>query len=137
MVPGFLDQILDNLLANVLEATPAGRAVRVHASNTGGMVEIHVVDEGRGMAEEERRRAFDRFWRGAGSAGAQGPGWASRSSDSSPGRAVPRPSCARPPEAASTPWCGSPLPAWATGRWPLPASEAVRPSVRVRPWGSV
>jgi len=74
MVPGFLDQILDNLLANALEATPAGRAVRVHASNTGGMVEIHVVDEGRGMAEEERRRAFDRFWRGAGSARGTGSG---------------------------------------------------------------
>ncbi len=74
MVPGYLDQILDNLLANALEATPAGRAVRVHASQADGTVEIHVVDEGRGMAEEERRRAFDRFWRGAGSSPGSGSG---------------------------------------------------------------
>jgi len=74
MVPGYLDQILDNLLANALEATPPGRAVRVHADSTGGFVEIHVVDEGRGMAKDDRRRAFDRFWRGSTSRAGSGSG---------------------------------------------------------------
>jgi len=74
MVAGYLDQILDNLLANALEATPPGRAVRVHAELKGGVVEIHVVDEGRGMAAEDRRRAFDRFWRGSGSRAGSGSG---------------------------------------------------------------
>jgi signal transduction histidine kinase len=74
MVAGYLDQILDNLLANALEATPPGRAVRVHAESKGGVVEIHVVDEGRGMAADDRRRAFDRFWRGSGSRAGSGSG---------------------------------------------------------------
>ncbi len=74
MVSGYLDQILDNLLANALEATPPGRAVRVHAALRGGVVEIHVVDEGRGMGEDDRRRAFDRFWRGPGSRAGTGSG---------------------------------------------------------------
>ena len=26
--------------------------------------EVHVVDEGPGLTDEERERAFDRFWRG-------------------------------------------------------------------------
>ena len=33
LVPGHLEQILDNLLANALEATPAGRSVRVSVSS--------------------------------------------------------------------------------------------------------
>ena len=74
MVAGYLDQILDNLLANAVEATPPGRAVRVYAAANGGVVEIHVVDEGRGMAAEDRRRAFDRFWRGTGSRAGAGSG---------------------------------------------------------------
>ena len=28
--------------------------------------EVHVVDEGPGLTDEERERAFDRFWRGRG-----------------------------------------------------------------------
>ena len=74
IVAGYLDQILDNLLANAVEATPPGRAVRVYAAANGGVVEIHVVDEGRGMAAEDRRRAFDRFWRGNGSRAGAGSG---------------------------------------------------------------
>jgi len=46
----------------------------VYAAANGGVVEIHVVDEGRGMAAEDRRRAFDRFWRGNGSRAGAGSG---------------------------------------------------------------
>ena len=63
-VPGHLEQILDNLLANAVDATPEGNEVRLEVEQVGEGVEVHVVDSGRGMTEEERGRAFDRFWRG-------------------------------------------------------------------------
>lgn len=63
-VPGAVTQILDNLLANALEVAPAGTEVRVRAALVDGHVELHVVDEGPGLPDEDRRRAFDRFWRG-------------------------------------------------------------------------
>jgi signal transduction histidine kinase len=56
---GRVEQILDNLLANAIEASPPGSTVSVSASAR----ELHVVDEGAGLSEAERRRAFDRFWR--------------------------------------------------------------------------
>ena len=67
LVPGDLDQILDNLLANALDATPDDSLIQV-VLDTGldGHANIHVVDEGPGMTDEERTRAFDRFWRGSG-----------------------------------------------------------------------
>jgi signal transduction histidine kinase len=67
LVPGDLDQILDNLLANAVEASPAGGRIRVQLSaGEPGWIELHVIDEGPGMAPEDRRRAFDRFWQGPG-----------------------------------------------------------------------
>jgi signal transduction histidine kinase len=62
IVPGHLDQILDNLIDNALDATPAGRSVTLWARTTGAGVEIHVTDEGTGMTDDERQRAFDPFW---------------------------------------------------------------------------
>jgi signal transduction histidine kinase len=70
LVPGDLDQILDNLLANALDASPEGGSISVRltpANNS--QVELHVTDEGPGMNPEDRRRAFDRFWQGPGSNG--------------------------------------------------------------------
>jgi len=64
--PGHLDQILDNLLANALDATPAGGEVSLAASSQDGHVDIHVVDSGAGMTASDRARAFDRFWRSEG-----------------------------------------------------------------------
>lgn len=74
LVPGHLEQIIDNLLANALEATPAGRCVQVSLRHDAGLVEVHVSDEGRGMGEQERRHAFDRFWRGSTSRPGAGSG---------------------------------------------------------------
>jgi signal transduction histidine kinase len=64
--PGRLDQVLDNLLANAIEASPPGTSVSVHASYRGGRVELAVADAGPGMTEQQRARAFDRFWRPTG-----------------------------------------------------------------------
>jgi len=74
LVPGYLEQILDNLLANALEATPAGRSVLVSVHQERTTIAVHVIDEGRGMGDEERRHAFDRFWRGSTSRPGSGSG---------------------------------------------------------------
>lgn len=70
MVPGDLEQILDNLLANALDASPARTTITARVATTGTQrLEVHVIDQGPGMNESERRHAFDRFWQGPGSRG--------------------------------------------------------------------
>jgi signal transduction histidine kinase len=66
-VPGYLDQILDNLISNAIEATPAGRAIHLRVAQERDRVALHVTDEGIGMSDTDRAHAADRFWRGAGS----------------------------------------------------------------------
>jgi signal transduction histidine kinase len=66
-VPGALEQVLDNLLANALRAAPAGSQVHLRVARVDGWVELHVTDQGPGMPADQRQRAFDRFWRGPGS----------------------------------------------------------------------
>jgi signal transduction histidine kinase len=61
--PDHLEQILDNLLANALEATPAAGSVVLHALRVGDGVEVHVIDDGPRMSPTDRKGAFDRFWR--------------------------------------------------------------------------
>lgn len=63
ITPGRLEQVLDNLLANALEASPAGSTIRVRIAGGPGGVTVGVADEGPGMTERQRARAFDRFWR--------------------------------------------------------------------------
>ena len=60
-----LRQVLDNLIENALEASPAGSTVTMVA--TGG--ELRVRDEGPGLSPEQREHAFDRFWRARAGAG--------------------------------------------------------------------
>ncbi|TPQ18249.1 sensor histidine kinase [Streptomyces sporangiiformans] len=80
-VPGAVEQILDNLLSNALRVSPPGTTVSIdlrrhaaqerrfphhfphHRTSGPARVDLHVMDEGPGMTEEQRRRAFDRFWR--------------------------------------------------------------------------
>jgi signal transduction histidine kinase len=70
LVPGDLEQILDNLLANALDASPEGGRISVQLTpSDGSHLELHVTDEGPGMSPDDRQRAFDRFWQGAGSNG--------------------------------------------------------------------
>lgn len=66
-IPGAVEQILDNLLANALRATPPESTITVNChpmtGAEGAMVAVHVIDQGPGMSPEQRARAFDRFWR--------------------------------------------------------------------------
>jgi signal transduction histidine kinase len=58
---GHLEQILDNLIANALEALSPGNMVRLATSATAAGVQITVADNGPGMSAEDRERAFLRF----------------------------------------------------------------------------
>lgn len=62
-LPGAVDQVLDNLIANAVRVAPEDSAIRVTAEPDGDTVEVHVIDAGPGMSAEQRSHAFDRFWR--------------------------------------------------------------------------
>ncbi|MFF8394318.1 sensor histidine kinase [Streptomyces sp. NPDC016172] len=72
--PGALDQMLDNVLSNALEVSPDGGTITVRVEPRGDVVGVSVLDEGPGMSDTEKSRAFDRFWRGQGLTGKSGSG---------------------------------------------------------------
>ncbi|MCK8438148.1 HAMP domain-containing histidine kinase [Streptomyces sp. D2-8] len=72
--PGHLDQMLDNVLSNALEVSPDGGTITVRVEPRGDVVGVSVLDEGPGMSDAEKSRAFDRFWRGQGLTGKSGSG---------------------------------------------------------------
>jgi signal transduction histidine kinase len=69
-------QILDNLLANAFAASPEGSTIDVMARRVADRVELRVSDQGPGLSQEHKARAFDRFWRGHESGGGSGLGLA-------------------------------------------------------------
>ena len=58
---GHLEQILDNLLANALDAAGKGNHVRVRTSAIADGTRLVVSDDGPGMTADDRDRAFLRF----------------------------------------------------------------------------
>jgi signal transduction histidine kinase len=58
---GHLEQVLDNLLANALEAVPTGGHISVGATATGPVARITVIDDGPGMTEQQRTAALRRY----------------------------------------------------------------------------
>jgi signal transduction histidine kinase len=58
---GHLEQVLDNLIANALDALTAGGHVTVTAAASTAGAQITVADDGPGMSAEDRERAFLRF----------------------------------------------------------------------------
>jgi signal transduction histidine kinase len=58
---GHLEQVLDNLIANALEALSPGHQVIVTATATASGPQVTVSDNGPGMTAEDRERAFLRF----------------------------------------------------------------------------
>ena len=61
MGEGHLEQVLDNLVANALDALSAGSHVTVTTTATTAGARITVADDGPGMNAEDRERAFLRF----------------------------------------------------------------------------
>ena len=68
-----VEQVLTNLLENAARYTPPGTVVTLRAAPVagGGEVEVAVIDHGPGVAEAERERIFDEFYRPR--AAGQGP----------------------------------------------------------------
>lgn len=72
--PGHLEQVLDNAISNALAVAPDRSTVTLHVQPSGDRVVLEVRDEGPGMPDVEKARAFDRFWRGRGLTGPAGSG---------------------------------------------------------------
>ncbi|MCQ9183371.1 HAMP domain-containing histidine kinase [Streptomyces sp. IBSBF 2953] len=72
--PGHLDQVLDNVLSNALEVSPDGATITVRVESGAREAVLSVADEGPGMPDADKDRAFDRFWRGQGLTGRSGSG---------------------------------------------------------------
>jgi signal transduction histidine kinase len=64
-----LEQVLDNLLANALDALTSGGTITVTTQVAGPMAQIVVRDDGPGMSAQQRHAAFHRFVTGGGGAG--------------------------------------------------------------------
>jgi two-component system sensor histidine kinase HydH len=60
--PDLLSQVLIGLLANAVEAVPAGGAIALDAYASDGAVQVSVADSGPGIAEEVRARIFEPFF---------------------------------------------------------------------------
>ncbi|MGL6278440.1 MAG: ATP-binding protein [Gaiella sp.] len=59
-----VEQTVDNLLSNALEAVGRGGAIVVDVEARPDAAELAVRDDGPGLTDDDKRRAFDRFWRG-------------------------------------------------------------------------
>jgi signal transduction histidine kinase len=68
-----LRSLLENLVDNALRYAPAGSSVTVSVREVDEMIELRVVDAGRGVPASERERVFERFHRVAGD-GTRGTG---------------------------------------------------------------
>ena len=71
---GRILQLLDNLVSNAIKFTPEGGEVRVSVGRANGAVRLEVEDTGIGIAAEEQRRLFERFFRASTAAERQIPG---------------------------------------------------------------
>ena len=58
-----LQEVLQNLLDNALQYTPAGGNIEVSASSSNGHVVVTVADTGIGIPQVEQERIFERFYR--------------------------------------------------------------------------
>jgi two-component system phosphate regulon sensor histidine kinase PhoR len=58
-----LQEVLQNLLDNALQYTPAGGKIDVSASCSNGRVVVTVADTGIGIPQVEQERIFERFYR--------------------------------------------------------------------------
>ncbi len=67
VVPGEFRQVVSNLIANAVDASPQGgtlhvRVTPISANHTGPMVRITIADQGCGIAPEHMKRIFEPFF---------------------------------------------------------------------------
>ncbi|MFN8110510.1 MAG: ATP-binding protein [Thermoleophilia bacterium] len=61
-VPGAVEQVVDNLVDNAVQASPEGGEVAVEVGRDGAWAVLRVADRGPGMSEADMASAFERFW---------------------------------------------------------------------------
>ena len=71
---GDLDTVVDNLVENALNYTAPDTPIRIEWGLDAHEPFIAVLDQGRGIGDDEAERLFDRFYRGSASRGARVPG---------------------------------------------------------------
>ncbi len=67
---GLIERVLENLIDNAVRYTPEGGSVRLSLAADATGIEMRVADTGCGIADEERERIFERFYRAEKSRGA-------------------------------------------------------------------
>jgi signal transduction histidine kinase len=71
---GRLGELVRILLDNALKYSPADRPVAVTVGTDGAAARLEVRDGGPGLSDDDRRRAFERFYRGSRAHGTDGSG---------------------------------------------------------------
>jgi two-component system sensor histidine kinase KdpD len=66
-----IEQALINLLENAAKYTPAGSPIDVRVGIDGREAVVEVADRGPGLRDEERKKVFEKFYRGSGAAKGQ------------------------------------------------------------------
>ena len=69
-----LDRAFTNLISNAIKYTPDGKAIRVKLFHRDHSFIFQVADEGFGIAPEEKKKIFEKFYRGENAQLAQVPG---------------------------------------------------------------
>jgi signal transduction histidine kinase len=62
-VPGAVEQILDNLLDNALNASPPGATITVQITPDDNGHRLRISDQGPGLDADQKAHAVERFWR--------------------------------------------------------------------------
>jgi signal transduction histidine kinase len=63
--PADLAHVVDNLIENALRYCPPGTRITLETASSDGAATLVVADDGPGIAEEDRARVFERFYRGS------------------------------------------------------------------------
>ena len=72
--PALLRVAISNLIDNALKYSPATEPVEIRLSVDDNRVSVAVLDRGMGVAESERSRIFEKFFRSTGAEGVRGAG---------------------------------------------------------------